>query len=64
MLVPVVGIGSSWLFLGDETSLGEIALGAVVLAGVVLGSQSPAAPPVVGHRETAPPAAPAVCTTA
>ena len=43
MLVPVVGIGSSWLLLGDATSLIEIALGAVVLAGVVLGSRGRAA---------------------
>jgi O-acetylserine/cysteine efflux transporter len=49
MLVPVVGIGSSWLLLDDATSWPEIALGAVVLAGVLLGSSS-------GGR-TAPPAA-------
>lgn len=38
MLVPVVGIGSSWLLLGDTTSWPEIALGVVVLLGVLLGS--------------------------
>lgn len=45
MLVPVVGIGASWLLLGDATSGAEIALGAVVLTGVVLGSRGPAAVP-------------------
>lgn len=38
MLVPVVGIGSSWLLLGDDTSLVEMACGAVVVTGVLLGS--------------------------
>jgi O-acetylserine/cysteine efflux transporter len=38
MLVPVVGIGSSWVLLGDPTSVTELALGAVVVAGVLLGS--------------------------
>jgi O-acetylserine/cysteine efflux transporter len=38
MLVPVVGIGSSWLLLGDATSGPEVALGAVVIVGVLLGS--------------------------
>ncbi len=38
MLVPVVGIGSSWLLLGDTTSLPEVALGAVVIVGVLVGS--------------------------
>jgi O-acetylserine/cysteine efflux transporter len=38
MLVPVVGIGSSWLLLDDATSWPEIALGAVVITGVLLGS--------------------------
>jgi O-acetylserine/cysteine efflux transporter len=48
MLVPVVGIGSSWLLLDDATSLREIALGVVVIAGVLLGStgaRRPAAAP-------------------
>jgi len=40
MLVPVVGIGSSWLLLGDTTSWPEIALGTVVLAGVLSGSSA------------------------
>ncbi len=38
MLVPVVGIGSSWLLLGEPTSATELACGAVVVAGVLLGS--------------------------
>lgn len=38
MLVPVVGIGSAWLLLGDATSWPEVALGALVLVGVLLGS--------------------------
>jgi len=64
MLVPVVGIGSSWLLLGDATSPAEIALGVVVLVGVLLGSggrraltsPAPAASPT-RTRTTAPPAA-------
>jgi len=38
MLVPVVGIGSSWLLLGDATSGPELGLGVLVLAGVLLAS--------------------------
>lgn len=45
MLVPVVGIGSSWLLLGDATSPTEFALGAVVVTGVVLGSRTRVAGP-------------------
>ena len=40
MLVPVVGIGSSWLLLGDPTSVVEVGLGTVVVAGVLLGSST------------------------
>lgn len=36
MLVPVVGIGASWLLLDDTTSAVEIGCGAVVVAGVLL----------------------------
>lgn len=36
MLVPVVGIGASWLALGDRTSAVELGCGAVVVAGVLL----------------------------
>ena len=38
MLVPVVGIGASWLLLRERTSVVELAWGALVLAGVLLGS--------------------------
>ena len=38
MLVPVVGIGASWLLLRERTSPIELAWGALVLAGVLLGS--------------------------
>jgi O-acetylserine/cysteine efflux transporter len=59
MLVPVVGIGSSWLLLGDATSPAELALGAVVVTGVVLGSRGRAASPVIADgRAAASPAAP------
>lgn len=36
MLVPVVGIGTSWLVLGDSTSAVELGCGALVVAGVLL----------------------------
>ncbi|GIG41880.1 hypothetical protein Cph01nite_36420 [Cellulomonas phragmiteti] len=38
MLVPVVGIGASWLLLRERTSPTELACGALVVAGVLLGS--------------------------
>lgn len=38
MLVPVVGIGASWLLLDERTSPTELACGALVVAGVLLGS--------------------------
>jgi O-acetylserine/cysteine efflux transporter len=38
MLVPVVGIGASWLLLRERTSPIELACGALVLTGVLLGS--------------------------
>jgi O-acetylserine/cysteine efflux transporter len=38
MLVPVVGVGASWLLLRERTSPAELAWGALVLAGVLLGS--------------------------
>ena len=50
MLVPVVGIGSSWLLLDDATSGPELALGVLVLAGVLLAS--------TGGRVAAPATAP------
>ncbi len=38
MLVPVVGIAASWLLLRERTSPTELAWGALVVAGVLLGS--------------------------
>ncbi|MGN8245089.1 EamA family transporter [Cellulomonas soli] len=38
MLVPVVGIGTSWLVLREPTPLVEIVLGTLVVGGVLLGS--------------------------
>jgi len=38
MLVPVVGIASSWLLLRESTAPAELAWGALVVAGVLLGS--------------------------
>ncbi|KQT02599.1 EamA family transporter [Cellulomonas sp. Leaf395] len=38
MLVPVVGIAASWLLLRERTSPTELACGALVLTGVLLGS--------------------------
>ena len=42
MLVPVVGVASSWALLGDAPSAAEVVLGAVVIAGVLVAS--------TGHR--------------
>ncbi|CCH90748.1 cysteine and O-acetyl-L-serine efflux system [Modestobacter italicus] len=53
MLVPVVGVGASWLAFGERVYLVELACGAVVVAGVLLSSSgrrtasTPAAPPLV-----------------
>lgn len=47
MLVPVAGISSSWLLLGDRTPLVEVALGGLVVAGVLVASTTPRAG---GHR--------------
>ena len=38
MLVPVVGIGASWVLLRERTSVTELAWGALVVGGVLLGS--------------------------
>ena len=38
LLVPVVGIGASWLLLREPTSAVELAWGVQVIAGVLLGS--------------------------
>ena len=41
MLVPVVGMGSSWALLGEPPAAAEVAWGALVVTGVLLGSRSP-----------------------
>jgi len=51
MLVPVVGIGSSWLLLREPTAGVEVAWGALVVAGVTLGSTGRRPAP---HRAVAP----------
>lgn len=38
LLVPVVGIGASWVLLSEPTSATELALGVLVVGGVLLGS--------------------------
>ena len=40
MLVPVAGVLSSWLFLGEVPDLVELVAGALVVGGVLLGSRS------------------------
>lgn len=39
MLVPVVGIAASWLLLDEQPRAAELALGTLVVAGVLIGSQ-------------------------
>ncbi|MFW3172173.1 EamA family transporter [Geodermatophilus sp. CPCC 206100] len=41
MLVPVVGIAASWLAFGEPVYVVELACGAAVVAGVLLGSSRP-----------------------
>ncbi len=49
MLVPVVGMGSSWLLFGERTPLVELACGALVVTGVLVGSRPPRRyPPATG----------------
>ena len=45
MLVPVVGMSTAWLVLGEAVSPGEMAGAAMVVAGVLLGSRRPALSP-------------------
>jgi O-acetylserine/cysteine efflux transporter len=47
MLVPVVGIGASWLIFDERPAAGELALGAVIVAGVLVATRPP-------RRRTAP----------
>lgn len=41
MLVPVVGIGASWALLGERPAPAELALGALVVAGVLVATRPP-----------------------
>lgn len=41
MLVPVVGIGTSWAFLGERPAAAELALGAVIVGGVLIATRPP-----------------------
>ncbi|MCC2336545.1 EamA family transporter [Cellulomonas wangsupingiae] len=52
MLVPVVGIAASWLLLDEPTRPAELALGALVVAGVLLGSTRPREPGRVDREPT------------
>ncbi|GIG27722.1 hypothetical protein Cma02nite_03220 [Cellulomonas marina] len=45
LLVPVVGIGTSWWWFGERPAGGELALAALVVGGVLLGSTARPAPP-------------------
>jgi O-acetylserine/cysteine efflux transporter len=47
MLVPVFGIGSSWLFLGESTDGVELAFGGLVVLGVLAGVRTPRPAPRV-----------------
>ena len=44
MLVPIVGILSSWAMLGETPRLLELAAGGLVLGGVILASRAPRMP--------------------
>jgi O-acetylserine/cysteine efflux transporter len=56
MLVPVVGFTASWLILGERPALGEVLLGAVVVAGVLVATRparAAAAAPTVTDQPAA-----------
>jgi O-acetylserine/cysteine efflux transporter len=61
MLVPVVGMSTAWIVLGETVSPGEIAGAAMVVTGVLIGSRGPilrSTPPETpgrheGHARTA-----------
>lgn len=44
MLVPVTGLTTAWLALGEQPSLVELVGGAVIIGGVLLGSLTPRRP--------------------
>lgn len=54
MLVPVAGIGAAWLVLGEPPVGAELGFGVLVLAGVLLGSLSPARRPAPSRSRRAP----------
>ncbi|KNX38812.1 EamA family transporter [Luteipulveratus halotolerans] len=61
MLVPVVGMSTAWLVLGESVSVGELAGGAVVIAGVLLASTTARRvrrPPISPEPATSPVAPP------
>lgn len=51
MLVPVVGMSTAWLVLGETVSRGELAGAALVVSGVLLGSRLPRASAPVSAAE-------------
>src|SRR3954452_7700989 len=57
LLVPVVGVGASWLMFREHVYLVELACGAVVVLGVLLSSAGPRALPAVAPAD--PPLVPA-----
>jgi O-acetylserine/cysteine efflux transporter len=52
MLVPVVGVISSWLVFGELIDLTEMVAGAAVVGGVLLGSRPPRRPASLPQPET------------
>jgi len=52
MLVPVIGMLSSWLLLGETPHSFDIAAGALVIAGVLWASRAPSAPPSLAPART------------
>lgn len=54
MLVPVAGTGAAWLVLGEPPVAAELGFGVLVLAGVLLGSLSPARRPAPWRSLRAP----------
>ncbi|WP_084126592.1 EamA family transporter [Demequina sp. NBRC 110054] len=63
MLVPVVGIATAWLALGERTGLGELVGGVLVIGGVLWASRAGrAAKPRVDDEGRAPSREPALVT--
>lgn len=53
MLVPVVGVLSSWAILGERPQPDELAAGTLVIAGVLLASRAPSPPRPLRPSESA-----------